>query len=72
MVAASGTIGVVVRSLAAWLTDRERQRKADVTVEVTIPSGQKIHLSARRVADVDEILRQVLDPVDDAGGDDGP
>lgn len=71
MLVTSGTIGILVRSLTAWLTERERQRRADVTVEVTIPSGQKICLSAHRVADVDEILRQVLEPVEDGGRDDG-
>jgi hypothetical protein len=64
----SGTAGVLVRSLVAWLNERERQRRADVTFEITSPGEQQTSLNVRRVADP-KLLRQVLEPMPDRSTD---
>jgi hypothetical protein len=62
---AGGAVGVMVRSLVAWL----QGRRSDIEITVSSPAGGAVKLSARRVKDVDlQILLQEVRaalPVDD-------
>jgi hypothetical protein len=62
MVVAMTPVAAVVatalaRALSTWLV----QRRADLTVKVTGPSGQQVTVSGRRVADPEALLRAVLE-----------
>jgi hypothetical protein len=48
----------LARSLSVWLV----QRRSDLTVKVTGPGGRQVSVSARRVADPEQLLRAVLEP----------
>jgi Effector Associated Constant Component 1 len=58
---AGGVATVLARSLSTWLTERERQRRSDVTIKVTGPGGRQVQVSARRVPDSEQLLRAVLE-----------
>jgi hypothetical protein len=45
------------RPLSVWLV----QRRSDVTITVTGPDRRKVSVSAKRVADAEQILRSVLE-----------
>ncbi len=47
----------LARSLSVWLV----QRRSDLTITVTGPEGRKVSVSAKRVADPEQILRSVLE-----------
>jgi hypothetical protein len=47
----------LARSLSTWLV----QRRSDLTVKVTGPDGRQVALTAKRVADPEKLLREVLE-----------
>lgn len=49
----------LARSVSIWLV----QRRSDLTIKVTGPDGRQISVSSRRVADPEQLLRAVLEPV---------
>jgi hypothetical protein len=49
-------VTVMARSLPTWL----RQRRADVTIEITGPEGST-KVTATRVADAEAVIRAVLE-----------
>lgn len=52
----SGGVGVVlIRALCAWLT----QRRSDVTVTVTVPSGDQMRVDVKRARDPEAVIREV-------------
>ena len=55
-VGSGGAVSILARSLSTWLA----HRKSDVTLRVTGHDGRSVELSAQRVSDVDELLREVL------------
>jgi Effector Associated Constant Component 1 len=59
--AATGAAGAVARTLAVWLNTRT----SDLTVRVTGRDGRQVSLSAKRVADPEQLLRSVLDHADE-------
>lgn len=62
---AGGAVGVMVRSLVAWL----QGRRSDIEITVSSPAGGVAKLSARRIKDADlqSLLQEVRAalPVDD-------
>jgi hypothetical protein len=57
-VAGAGALWAALsRSLSVWLT----QRRSDITVKVIGPDGRQVSLNAKRVADPEKLLRQVLE-----------
>ncbi|WP_373862559.1 effector-associated constant component EACC1 [Nocardia lijiangensis] len=54
----------LARSIPPWLSQRTIGRTADLTVTVTGPDGRKVSLSAKRVADPESLLREVLESPD--------
>ena len=54
---ASAVWAALAKSLSVWLV----QRRSDLTVTVTGPEGRKVSVSAKRVADPEQILRSVLE-----------
>ena len=54
---ASAVWAAVAKSLSVWLV----QRRSDLTITVTGPDGRKVSVSAKRVADPEQILRSVLE-----------
>ncbi|BCJ74669.1 hypothetical protein CS0771_42130 [Catellatospora sp. IY07-71] len=57
VVVSGGTLWLALsRSLASWLT----QRRSDVTVKVTTSDGREVAVDAKRVADPERLLREVL------------
>ncbi|NDZ77081.1 hypothetical protein G3I19_00795 [Streptomyces sp. SID10853] len=63
-VGSGGAGAVLARSVSVWL----QQRRSDVTVEVTSPTGDKVTVAARRVPDAQAVIETVLHPPA-AGGD---
>ena len=61
--AAAGVATALARSLSVWLL----QRRSDVTVIVTGPDGRHVAVSARRVADPEKLLLEVLESSPVAG-----
>jgi hypothetical protein len=55
-VGSGGAVSVLARSLSTWLA----HRKSDITLRVTGRDGRIVELTAHRVADADELLREVL------------
>jgi Effector Associated Constant Component 1 len=56
--AGAGALWVALsRSLSVWLT----QRRSDITVKVTGPDGRQVSLNAKRVADPEKLLREILE-----------
>lgn len=55
-----GAASLLARSLLAWLTQREVQRRADVSITVIRSDGRKVSLNAKRVLSPDDLLRQLL------------
>lgn len=68
---ASAVWAALSKSLSVWLV----QRRSDVTITVTGPDHRQVSVSAKRVADAEQILRSVLEtttPTDlSAPGEDG-
>jgi hypothetical protein len=56
MAGAGALWAAVARSLSVWLT----QRRSDITITVTAPGGRKVSVNAKRVADAEALLRDVL------------
>nr|WP_243710909.1 hypothetical protein [Actinomadura sp. KC216] len=61
---AGATMTIVARSMSRWLIERERQRRSDVVIKVTGPDGRQVSVSAKRVADAEDLLRMILEPVE--------
>lgn len=59
---AGSAAAVLARALSAWLTERERQQRSDVSIQVTGPDGRQVSVSAKRAPDSERILRLVLEP----------
>ena len=57
--ATTAVVSALARSVSTWLV----QRRSDLTVKVTGPDGRKISVSSRRVADPEQLLRAVLEPI---------
>jgi hypothetical protein len=57
--ASTGTLAAVARTVGVWLT----QRRADITVTITLPEGRTVALDARRVQaeDVGRLLHAAGD-----------
>jgi hypothetical protein len=54
----TSAVGVpLARALSTWLV----QRRSDVVITVTGQDGQKVSVSAQRVAEPEKLLRQVLE-----------
>ncbi|MFG1915672.1 hypothetical protein [Micromonospora sp. NPDC048898] len=53
---AGAVSAAVARSVTVWLT----QRRADITITVTGPRGRKVTINAKRVADPEALLKDVL------------
>jgi len=58
VMAGAGVMTALARSLSVWLV----QRRSDLTVKVTGPDGRQVSVSARRVANPEQLLRAVLEP----------
>jgi hypothetical protein len=57
--AGAGAMWVALaRSLSVWLV----QRRSDLTITVTGPTGRKVTVAAKRVADAEQMLLTVLRP----------
>lgn len=56
-VGSGGAVSVLVGSLRAYLP---QSRHADVRITVEGPEGRRVELDARRVDDVEALVRQVL------------
>lgn len=50
-------VSVLARAVTTWLV----QRRSDVTIKVTAPDGRAVSLNAKRVADPEKLIREVLD-----------
>ncbi|WP_405561966.1 hypothetical protein [Streptomyces sp. NBC_01180] len=57
-VGSGGAVAVPARSVSVWL----RQRRSDVTVEVSSPTGETVSVTARRVRDAQAVIETVLHP----------
>lgn len=55
-----GAVTALARSLSVWL----KQRRADVSVEVTGVDGRQVTINALRIADPETIIREVLTELD--------
>ena len=55
-IGSGGAASVLAGSLSTWLA----QRKSDITLKVTGRDGRIVELKARRVAEADRLLREVL------------
>jgi hypothetical protein len=53
-----GTLSVLAASLKVFLA---QPRRSDVRIVVTAPDGRRVELDAKRVGDVEQLLRQTLD-----------
>lgn len=52
----SGGVGaVLVRSLCTWLV----QRRADVTVTITVPGGHRVRVDVKRAGNPGAVIREV-------------
>lgn len=56
-VGSGGAVSVLAASLKAFLS---QPRRADVRVTLEGPDGRRVEVDAKRVSDVEEIVRQVL------------
>lgn len=56
-VGSGGTLSVLATSLKTFLA---QPRRSDVRIVVTSPDGRRVELDAKRVSDVDQLLRQTL------------
>ncbi|GAB2749833.1 effector-associated constant component EACC1 [Kitasatospora kifunensis] len=54
---AGGTVSVLAASLKAFLS---QPRRSDVRIVVSAPDGRQLEVDAKRVEDVEAVLRQVL------------
>lgn len=53
-----GAVAVLAQSVSVWL----QQRRSDVTVEVTSPSGQSVSVTVTHVRDAQAVIEAVLRP----------
>lgn len=56
-VGSGGTLSALAASLKVFLA---QPRRSDVRIVVTAPDGRRVELDAKRVADVEQLLRQTL------------
>ena len=56
-VGSGGTLSVLAASLKVFLA---QPRRSDVRIVVTSPDERRVELGAKRVGDVEQLLRQVL------------
>lgn len=56
-VGSGGTLSVLAASLKVFLA---QPRRSDVRIVVTSPDGRRVELDAKRVGEVEQLLRQVL------------
>lgn len=56
-VGSGGALSVLAASLKTFLA---QPRRSDVRIVVTSPSGRRVELDAKRVGNVEELLRQTL------------
>jgi hypothetical protein len=56
-VGSGGILSVLAASLKVFLV---QPRRSDVRIVVTSPDGRRVELDAKRVGDVEQLLRQVL------------
>jgi hypothetical protein len=56
-VGSGGTLSVLAASLKVFLA---QPRRSDVRIIVTAPDGRRVELDAKRVGDVEQLLRQTL------------
>lgn len=56
-VGSGGTLSVLAASLKVFLA---QPRRSDVRIVVTAPDGRRVELDAKRVGDVEQLLRQTL------------
>jgi hypothetical protein len=57
-VGSGGAVSVLASSLRMWLA---QPRRSDVKLTLRLPDGRVVELDARRVGDVEALLRVVLD-----------
>jgi hypothetical protein len=55
--AAVPVVSVLARAVTTWLV----QRRSDVTIRVTAPDGRQVSVNAKRIADPEKLIREVLD-----------
>jgi Effector Associated Constant Component 1 len=56
-VGSGGTLSVLAASLKMFLA---QPRRSDVRIVVTAPDGRRVELDAKRVSNVEQLLRQLL------------
>ncbi|MBV7703976.1 hypothetical protein NOVA_14440 [Nocardia nova] len=57
-VGGGGAVSMLAMSLRTWLA---QPRRSDVAIEIRHPDGRSVIIDAKRVDDVDGLLRTVLD-----------
>jgi membrane-associated two-gene conflict system component 1 (EACC1) len=60
-VGGGGAVSVLAASLQAFLT---QPRRSDVTIVLTAPDGRRVEIDAKRVRDVEALVRQVCGEVE--------
>jgi hypothetical protein len=58
-VASGGALSVLAASLETWLA---QPRRSDVEIEIRHPHGRVVKVNAKRVSDIDIVLRSLLGP----------
>ena len=58
-VSSGGTVSVLAAALQAFLI---QPRRADVRIVLTTPGGRRVEIDAKRVDDVEALLRRMLEP----------
>lgn len=53
---AGGTVTVLANSVSVWL----KQRRSDVSIEVSSSNGKKVTVTAKRVPDPETLIKTVL------------
>jgi hypothetical protein len=59
---AGGAATVLASSVSVWL----KQRRSDVSIEVSSSNGKKVTVTAQRVPDPEMLIKTVLETEDDA------
>jgi hypothetical protein len=57
LVGSGGAVSVLIGSLRTWLA---QPRRSDIRVKMHLPDGKTVDVDARRVGDVEALLRAVL------------
>ncbi|MEZ0115498.1 hypothetical protein ABH920_009537 [Catenulispora sp. EB89] len=60
-VGSGGAVSVLAASLKAFLS---QPRRSDVTIVLTAPDGRRVEVDAKRVRDVEALVRQVCGEVE--------